>query len=214
MKKAGGIWLPDEDTYFSKLFSEGKGFQLDRLESALSYVHNPVIAIDGGAHVGSWSVVMAEVFEAVFSFEPAKDTYECLTKNTEFYDNVRTFNYALSNTNDSTAIVHNDTTRKGNTGSRYVTFGTNGSGSIPTITIDSLSLMRVDFLKLDLEGAELLALQGAVKTLQRCRPVIFVEAKKGMAERFGGVTGDSLDFLRKLGAKQVEKFGSDYVFTM
>lgn len=214
MKKAGSMWVPDEDTYFASIFGGGENFQLERLEQALTHVPVKSIAIDGGAHVGSWTQVMAEKFESVYAVEPARDTFECLRKNTEFCDNVIALNCALSNTNESTAIVNNDRTRAGNTGSRFVTFGTNGGKSVPTITVDGLNLIRLDFLKLDLEGAELLALRGAEKTLLRCKPVIFVESKTGMSERFGGKTGDSLTYLKNIGAKQVERFKSDYVFTM
>jgi hypothetical protein len=46
--------------------------------------------------------------------------------------------------------------------------------SIPTRTIDSLvdegAVARVDFLKMDVEGSELRALQGAEMTLRRWKP--------------------------------------------
>lgn len=48
---------------------------------------------------------------------------------------------------------------------------------VGTVTIDSFG-ERVDFLKLDIEGMENLALRGAIATLRRDRPFLFVEIAK------------------------------------
>lgn len=209
MRRVGTIWLPDADNYFDSFFENGEGFQLDRLEAALSHVRDFDIAIDGGAHVGSWSIAMSERFKKVISFEPAADTYECLTRNTFVYTNVDCYKKALGDIPTFVKSV-DDKTRLGNTGSRFVE---KGDGNVEMITIDSLNLSTLGFLKLDLEGAELIALKGATKTLLKFKPVVFVEAKKGMAERFGGTTGDCLTYLKELGMHQVARISSDYVFT-
>lgn len=49
---------------------------------------------------------------------------------------------------------------------------------IPTVAIDELGLPRVDFIKVDIEGMEVEALEGARQTLARHRPVLLVEAVK------------------------------------
>jgi FkbM family methyltransferase len=47
--------------------------------------------------------------------------------------------------------------------------------AIPVITLDSLNLPRIDFIKLDVEGMEEDVLRGAVRTLDRTRPLMQVE---------------------------------------
>jgi hypothetical protein len=42
-------------------------------------------------------------------------------------------------------------------------------------TVDSLELPRCDMIKVDVEGMELQVLQGAVATIGRCRPILYVE---------------------------------------
>jgi FkbM family methyltransferase len=49
---------------------------------------------------------------------------------------------------------------------------------IPMISIDSMKLERCDLIKIDVEGMEIDVLEGAVETIQRHRPIIFVETIK------------------------------------
>jgi len=54
----------------------------------------------------------------------------------------------------------------------------NHSGTTTTITIDDFvernNIQRVDFIKMDIEGAEMLALEGARKTLAKFRPKLAI----------------------------------------
>jgi FkbM family methyltransferase len=52
--------------------------QTDTLQWVLDsgYIDNWKLAIDGGAHVGNWSRMMAEQFDRVLAFEPAPDNAE------------------------------------------------------------------------------------------------------------------------------------------
>ncbi len=47
--------------------------------------------------------------------------------------------------------------------------------SVPQVSIDSLALDRVDFIKIDVEGMELDVLRGAEMTLRMCRPRLWIE---------------------------------------
>jgi len=50
-----------------------------------------------------------------------------------------------------------------------------GGEKIDIITLDSLNLPGLDFLKIDVEGAEGLVIQGASETIRKYKPVIFFE---------------------------------------
>jgi hypothetical protein len=54
----------------------------------------------------------------------------------------------------------------------------NGSTVVNMITIDSLDLNNVDYMKIDVEGAESLVLLGAEKTIKKFKPVICFEDLK------------------------------------
>jgi FkbM family methyltransferase len=46
------------------------------------------------------------------------------------------------------------------------------------VSIDSLDLPRIDFIKIDIEGMEMEALRGAVRSIERHRPLLLVERLK------------------------------------
>lgn len=62
-------------------------------------------------------------------------------------------------------------------------------------TIDSYGFDDVDFIKIDVEGAELGVLRGAVETIKRCRPAVQMEIMEKQCKLFGYTPQDLYDFL-------------------
>ena len=50
--------------------------------------------------------------------------------------------------------------------------------TVPRVTVDSLDLSDVRFVKVDVEGHELPALRGAEQTVRRDRPLLLVEVEE------------------------------------
>jgi len=50
--------------------------------------------------------------------------------------------------------------------------------TIQRISIDAMAPTRVDFIKLDVQGMELEALEGAQQTIARCHPIFLLESRK------------------------------------
>lgn len=216
MKRAGKYWVPDVDTHFTPIFERGDEFQLDRLEIALDYVKDFNTALDCGAHVGTWSLRMATEFNAVYAFEPNPETFACLDRNTAIRNNIFALNVAVGDKAGFVTMQVDDTRGAGNTGAYYIqpVNGVNGGlHNVRMMTIDGLGFLQgVGFIKLDVEGAELLALRGAIQTIKANKPVIFLEAKKGMGERFGCKLDAPMKYLEALGAKCVKQIVNDYIF--
>jgi FkbM family methyltransferase len=55
---------------------------------------------------------------------------------------------------------------------------------------DDFSLDRLDFIKIDVEGAELSVLKGGMKTIERFRPIIYGEFSSQGMPKFGGTFAD------------------------
>ena len=206
MQKAGKLWIPDGDTCFEKIFKQtGDKFQDNYLQAALSYVTKFNFALDIGAHVGSWTRVMANRFDKIEGFEPVPAHWDCLVKNTEGYGNVKLHNVACA---DKTRQV----TFEGgnhNSGQQHILKQT--GGNIPAITIDSLNLDGIDFIKIDTEGYEYRVLLGATETIKRCYPVIHIE-ENGLHSRYESGEHPATDYLLSLGYTLVLKNRWDWTF--
>jgi FkbM family methyltransferase len=82
-------------------------------------------------------------------------------------------------------------------------FGEDGE-EVNTVTIDSLGLDQCDFIKLDLEGAEPLALSGAIETIKKFYPTILFEhnhhqLSDKLYDDFGASKKTSFEILLLLG---------------
>lgn len=157
--------------------------QLETLRSVLEagVVKDYAAAIDGGAHRGDWSRIMAEHFAKVYAFEPSPDTFELLRANTAALANVEARRQALFS--HACRVQIRQPAKRETSTARYVREAFTARADADAVTVDSLALERCGLIKLDLEGAEFFALQGATDTLARCRPVLIVEETKNLAER-------------------------------
>lgn len=205
--------LPQADTYFRPFFDKDpRGFQVDHLEVALEHCKQFRTAVDGGAHIGTWSVALAARFRRVVSFEPAPDTFACLKQNTEVFANIAYYPSALGEKAGRGRIV-DDVTRPGNTGSRYLEIipddGARSGEHIEVLPLDYLHLQDLDFLKLDVEGHELQALKGAAATIARCRPVVLIEVKKLRPHVNPEMAAH---WLSGLGCSEVARVGKDRIY--
>lgn len=213
MKKIGQWWVPDDETLQLDALEKGP-WQIDHLQRAMTHVTTFDIAIDGGAHVGTWTDEMAQHFKMVLAYEPCGPTFDCLIENTRFLPNVRCFELALGEEHAIMGMREDERYGTGgNTGGRYLS----GEGSVYVAPLDELAgewRGRVGFLKLDVEGYELFALKGARRILERDHPVVLIEEKHRMAHRYNLAPGAARAFLVELGYRMVDEVGADKIFTL
>jgi FkbM family methyltransferase len=65
---------------------------------------------------------------------------------------------------------------------------------VPARTLDSYNFEDVDAIKIDVEGSELLVIEGAKDTIDRCRPSVQVEIVPKQCTLFGYEPQDLYDF--------------------
>ena len=160
------------------------------------------VAVQAGGNCGVWPKHMSRNFKLVYTFEPDPENFNCLTANVKDH-NVIKMQAALGEKHGLIDVV---TPHEDNCGSKFVTAG----AMVPTIRIDDLNLPTLDFLMLDIEGAEVGAMVGGWDTIKKYKPLVVVENKKH-TERFGYPMGTSIKMLEEIGYKVVLRAHADVV---
>jgi FkbM family methyltransferase len=136
------------------------------------------VVIDAGAFVGETAVAFAADVGPegrVFAFDPLPDHLAAIEHNARqngFQDRVTAVPWALSNTVSEARPA----SQVAGLDPGFSVFGK--EAALPLMTVDHFmerhGLQRLDFLKMDIEGAELSALVGARQTLVRHRPKLAI----------------------------------------
>lgn len=199
--------LPDWMARVNKRIHGRLTYQHSKYELAMSFVKDKSLAIDVGAHVGLWSFYMAKDFEKVACFEPMPEHQECWLQNMKHEENAELIKFALGD-KDCLVSMKTSPTSSGDT---WV--DPSAKGTIQQKTLDSFGLKNVGLIKIDCEGYEIKVLEGAIETLLRCNPVVVVEQKGDMIEKYGYKKLAAVDFLKQLGAKVRGSISGDYILS-
>ncbi len=140
-------------------------------------IMNSKYIVDAGANIGCHTISYGNFNPgaSIYSFEPQKDIFSILqtNKNLNHLSNVTCFNKALGHTN---MFINMNPPLKTPDGTNYAgTSVGDGGEPIEMITLDSLDLPGLDFIKMDIQGSEGLAIMGARKTIDKYSPVILFE---------------------------------------
>lgn len=163
--------------------------------------------LDVGAHIGVYTVLLANLVGSggqVHAFEPNSNVLPALQLTIDAFRNVRLHPFALSDeSRQATLIVPGDASMAS------LADWTNGEHGrthrIPCelrrldAVMESGQVPQPDFIKCDVEGAELLVFRGGMNTLNRVdAPVILFEANANTSRGFGAAQSSAMDFLRGL----------------
>jgi FkbM family methyltransferase len=173
-----------------------------------SNVKENMHVLDIGANIGWFTLLMAGLvgpMGRVNSFEPRNDTYYHLSLSVgvnDFTDRVRLFNFGLSD-NPSVSRI-NWGTASDNRGGAFVSEQSDNSQfsseEIGLVRLDDLSLRRVDFVKIDVEGFEPKAIAGGKNLIASNSPLILSEINfEQLQQRSGMSYSDFGDFMKSIG---------------
>ncbi|MDQ2090472.1 FkbM family methyltransferase [Marimonas arenosa] len=155
--------------------------------------------LDVGANIGNHSVFFAQHFSKVISFEPHPRNFALLQVNAGLSDRIVPLNLGASSKAGTIEIVEDRTNlaassierSEGRDGNR-VPFDLVRIDNVPEVQ----ACEAVSFIKLDIEGHEAEAIEGARETIVRHHPVVMLEVLK---DEISGGTAASLEALRALG---------------
>lgn len=136
--------------------------------------------LDLGANVGYFSAIAAAlvgVHGRVFAFEPAPKCFHRLQRNLSRFPQASVYRCAAADANGRASFYSH--TKEDGWGSLFDDHDCRERIEVNTIRLDDwardTAIERLDFLKMDIEGAEYSALRGAQALLQRFRPFLVVE---------------------------------------
>lgn len=132
------------------------------------------VFVDVGAHVGRWALRLAKKASRVIAVEANPATVAVLRAHIALndVDNVDVIEVAAWDS--QTRLTLDDPNGKVTGGSTRVVEG--DDGTVDALPLDDiLFAVDPDLIKLDVEGADLHALRGMRETLERARPVLFIE---------------------------------------
>jgi FkbM family methyltransferase len=141
------------------------------------------VFLDVGAHVGRWSLRLAAKAERVIAVEANPATAAALRYHLALNDVGNVTVLELAAWDEPAQLALFDGNAKVNGGSTRVLEAEPIDGVMPDVPLTEAKPLdyvladeeRLDLVKLDVEGADLRALEGMRETLARLAPVLFVE---------------------------------------
>lgn len=135
------------------------------------------VVVDVGAHIGYYTLIFAKLVGAngtVFAFEPDPIIFPLLKKNVEIneYKNVILIQKGVSNIQETVQFNYCQDDK-----GRFMTPGGNQLGQIDFIRLDDYFKNydgRIDFIKMDIDGADGKALQGMSGLLSKNKNIKIV----------------------------------------
>jgi FkbM family methyltransferase len=179
------LTYPPDKCIISNVISRNQVWEPHMHRVFEKYINKESIVLEGGCHVGTHTLRLGLLGKQVLSFEPMNTSNTILRSNLKInkIPNVTVYNEGLSNKSDIAYfqwIGYNNPGGSGLTNNPMVK--PNYEKNIKTsnypvnlITIDSLHLDKLDFIKLDVEGYETNVIEGGLDTIKRCKPIITME---------------------------------------
>lgn len=165
--------------------------------------------IDAGANIGLYTTVLSRLCGSegrVHAFEPVPETFGYLRRNVEISDlpeNVIVRNEALG---DAEGVISINTFEE--IGLGFSSISDQGRGDAKTVecrmtTLDAYlnahdEIDTVNFVKADIEGAEMMFLRGAIKLFeQKAPPILLMEMAAKQTKNFGYLPNDLIEIIRE-----------------
>ena len=150
--------------------------------------------IDAGALYGDHTIAYARAVGehgTVYAFEPNPEAFICLRNNMDHFGMSKRVTCCQVGLSDQFSSMGFRTDE--NTGASHLVG--DAEKKVPVIPLDQMSIENVGFIKLDVEGHEVNALNGAMRTLLAYRPIVVCEVNVGALERNGRTVKDLYEVL-------------------
>lgn len=180
-------------------------YEREECDMILQLIDDGQNVFDIGGNFGWYSLVIAKRKEVrVLTFEPVPRTFGYLEQNVALNGggNIELYNFGFSDeTRELTFFYYPE--ESGNASLANLS----GQDGVQSVTCQVKRLddfvsdnpTRIDFIKCDVEGAELLVFRGGVEVLRRDKPVVFAELLRKWSAKFNYHPNEVVELFRSIG---------------
>lgn len=161
---------------------------------------------DIGANIGWYTINMSKMHPGIkiYSFEPIPKTFKQLNKNVQLNKNknVSLFNFGFSNVEEETAFYYYP---EGSVNASLTNLSESSNVEKIACSVRRLDdfieerKLYLDFIKCDVEGAELFVFQGGLNAIELNKPIIYTELLRKWSAKFNYHPNTLINLLRELG---------------
>lgn len=178
------IYNPNDEYVGRSFDAYGECIEAE-VQFLLGLVGPEAVVMDVGANYGAVTVPLARKVSHVHAFEPQREAFCALAGSLALncLANVSCWNIALGATPGSIRVPALDYAAGNNIGGLSLDPGRTAPGyDVAVGTLDGYverhGIMRLDLVKVDVEGMEEQVLRGGENALRRFRPLLYVEADR------------------------------------
>lgn len=154
-----------------------------KFSEILSLIGSGSVVYDIGAYIGSFSIPLALEGMEVYAFEGFPDNFDRLKNNLLPYDNITEYLVAVSNENKTVTSQFDNCMDQPNSPYREINY------RIFDEYVLEHNIPNPDYVKIDIEGMETIALYGMKNLLENVRPIFQIAYHVGQDTKSDGYPG-------------------------
>ncbi|MCV3482717.1 FkbM family methyltransferase [Campylobacter sp. CNRCH_2014_0184h] len=189
------IYLPGKDVDYiqKKIYNELIPYEYEMLQGILERAKKDTIIVDIGSNIGNHSLYLAAHGFDIYAFEANQELCDIFKMSIELngFKKIKLHEFGLSDKKE-TAIL--DNLNPENLGGQSLKI--KDSGNIVLYPLDDIKFEKdISVLKIDVEGMEVKVLNGAINTIKKHRPFLYIEAISNVEFRKINVILEKLDYV-------------------
>jgi len=183
-----------------------KNYEKNDSDMIFRLVQDGDTVFDIGGNIGWYAIGLSKVKNNldVHSFEPIPKTYENLIANVKLNgSDVNIYNFGLSDKKQELTFYFH---KEGSVNASSALMNEDRDNIEITCQVDTLDnffqmkkLKKLDFIKCDVEGAELLVFKGGLETIKQYKPIIFAELLRKWSAKFNYHPNEVIKLFKELG---------------
>ena len=210
--KSGNYFLPTDavNDVISIAIKNDEIFDIEVYQCASKHIKEGTVVLDVGSNFGQMSILFSKLVGEngeVHAFEADDFIFDILKKNISANNKIGKiiphYGAVFNVDNEVLMFPEQDFNRFETYGSYGIDYSSNKTGrQVSSLTIDSLNIQEpISFMKIDIQGGDLQAMQGAIKTIEKNKMPILFEYEYLFEEEYNLSFQDYVDFVQSINYK-------------